>query len=101
MARSRLDLQELLITLGTTNVYFQPPTNVKMQYPCIVYNRDYSKTEFADNDPYHLNKRYQLTVIDRDPDSAIPDNVENLRLCAFSRFFVADDLNHYVFSLYF
>jgi hypothetical protein len=101
MGKSRLDLQTLLETMGTPNVYFQPPTNVKMVYPAIVYNRDYAKSEFADNSPYSNTKRYQVTVIDQDPDSVIPDKIELLPLCLFLRFFVADDLNHYVFSLYF
>ncbi len=39
----------LVSLLGSDNVYFQPPPTVKMQYPCIVYKRDYLNTEFADN----------------------------------------------------
>lgn len=83
------------------NVYFQPPTNVKMQYPCIVYVRDGSRTERADNEPYRITKRYQVTVIDRDPDINLPDQVEELSLCNFDRFFAAENLNHWVFTLFF
>lgn len=102
MAQSRLNLQTLLETLlGSRNVYFQPPTNVTMQYPCIVYQRDYSHVEFADDVLYKGHKRYQLTVIDRDPDSDIPDKIEAMRYCAFNRFFIASDLNHHIFRLYF
>lgn len=72
-----------------------------MQYPCIVYQRDSSYVDFADDIPYKGCKRYQLTVIDRNPDSEIPDQVEAMRYCAFSRFLVADDLNHFIFRLYF
>lgn len=98
----RLQLQELLeFTLGSTNVYFQPPANVQMVYPCIVYNRDRVDTVFADNDQYRFNKRYQVTVIDRNPDSDIPDRVAKLPLCSHSRFFTADNLNHDVFNIYF
>jgi hypothetical protein len=96
----RLDLQTLLETI-TPNVYFQPPPSKKMEYPCIVYNRDYQKTEFADNSPYSHMKRYQVTVIDRNPDSTIPDRVRDLPLCAFDRFFAAEGLNHDVFKLFF
>lgn len=98
----RLELQTLLEgVLGSRNVYFQPPTNDRIQYPCIVYQRDNAKTEFAANAPYTHTKRYSVTVIDEDPDSEIPDKVAALPLCIRNRFFVADKLNHDVFNLYF
>ena len=98
----RLQLQSLFETLlGSRNVYFQPPANIQMQYPCIVYERDAADTKFADDIPYRTTKRYQVTVIDRDPDSLIPDRVAELPLCSYSRFFTADDLNHDVFNLFF
>ena len=98
----RLLLQELLeFTLGSQNVYFQPPPNVQMVYPCIVYNRDYGSTEFAGNVPYRHTKRYQVTVIDRNPDSDIADKVAMLPMCLRTRFFAKDNLNHDVFTLYF
>ena len=98
----RTELQSLLETiLGSRNVYFQPPANVQMKYPCIVYNRDSANTQFAGNTPYHYTKRYQVTVIDRDPDSGIPDKLAALPSCTFNRFFTADNLNHDVFTLFF
>lgn len=98
----RLQLQSLLESLlETPNVYFQPPATVKMVYPCIVYQRDNADTKFADNEPYRHTKRYQVTVIDRNPDSLIPDRVAALPLCTHTRFFTAENLNHDVFSLYF
>lgn len=72
-----------------------------MKYPCIKYQPDNADTEFADNDPYRLNWRYQVTVIDRAPDSPIVLKVAALPACTFNRFFVADNLNHFVFTLYF
>lgn len=96
----RLELQALLETL-TANVYFQPPDNITMEYPCIVYQRDGDQPEHAGNRLYLHTKRYQVTVIDRNPDSELPDMVIELPLCAFDRFFVADNLNHYVFNLFF
>lgn len=72
-----------------------------MKYPCIVYAQDNAKTEFAGNNPYRYAKRYQVTVISRDPDSPIPDNVARLPSANFNRAFTAADLHHYVFNLYF
>jgi hypothetical protein len=98
----RLDLQAILVELlGTGNVYFQPPASISMSYPCIVYKRDNLISKPADNFPYLRKKRYQITVIDSDPDSEIPDKVSNLPACSFDRFFTADNLNHDVFSLFF
>lgn len=96
----RLQLQSLLETL-TDNVYFQPPTNVKLRYPCIIYEWDDAESEFANNVPYHVTKRYQVTVIDRNPDSTLPDQLTALPMCTFNRFYTADDLNHVVFNLFF
>ena len=98
----RSSLQSLLTSiLGSDNVYFQPPTNVALKYPCIIYKRDLVRTEFADDSPYRHMKRYQVTVIDRDPDSPIPDKVAALPMCLFDRFYTADNLNHDVFNLFF
>lgn len=102
MARPRLELQSILKDiLGSNNVYFQPPNGLQIQYPCIVYLRDDAKTEFANDKPYSNTKRYQVTVIDRNPDSDIPDKVALLPMCSFNRFYTADNLNHDVFTLFF
>lgn len=98
----RLTLHQLLSDIeGVEGVYFQPIENVQMEHPCIVYERDFASPAFADNIPYLSFKRYQVTVIDRDPDSEIPDAVAQLPYCSFSRFFKADNLNHDVFNLFF
>lgn len=96
----RLDLHQLLETF-TDNVYFQPPTNIQLEYPCIIYKRDFADTKFADDKPYNIKLRYMVTVIDRDPDSDIPSKVAALPLSLFNRFYTADNLNHDVYNVYF
>lgn len=99
---TRLELHDILVSiLGSSNVYFQPPESISLKYPCIIYNRDYIKTEFADNSPYTLGKRYSVTVITKDPDSDIPDDIAAMPKCSFERHFTADNLNHDIFNLYF
>lgn len=99
---SRLDLQDLLETLiGSENVYFQPPPTYQMSYPCIVYQRSDINTDYANNNPYNLQKKYMLTVIDPDPDSAIPDQVAGLPTALFDRHYVFDNLNHDVFTIFY
>lgn len=99
---SRLDLQELLEDIPEVEkVYFQPPSNDRMVYPCILYALDNADTKFASNMPYSHMWRYQLIIIDRNPDSEIRSKVAALPLARFVRHFVANNLNHDVFELYF
>lgn len=102
MDQRRLQLHQILKdTSGVNNVYFQPAENLKLSYPCITYSRDFADTKFADNNVYLRKKRYVVTVIDRDPDSDIPDKIAQLPMCLFDRFFVADNLNHDIFNIYY
>lgn len=98
----RSQLQTLLEELvGSGNVYFQPPGNVQMSYPCVVYQRDIGISTFADNKPFRFTKRYQVTVISTNPDDNIPNKIARLPMCVFNRTFVADNLHHDVFELYY
>lgn len=96
----RQNLQALLESFAD-NVYFQPPENIKLNYPCIIYQRDFAETDFADNNPYKHTLRYMVTVIDRNPDSDLPSRVAGLPMCLFNRFYTADNLNHDVYTLFF
>lgn len=99
---SRTDLHTLLVTLlGSSFVYFQPPPDFLMQYPCIVYNRSDVDIKHADNTPFVNTKQYQVTVIDRDPDSLIPDKIAALPSSSYLRFYEQDGLNHDVYNLNF
>ena len=98
----RLELQTLLESLlGSRNVYFQPGTNLQMEYPCIRYDWDDEDKKFADNVPYVGTRRYILMHIDSDPDSVIPKALSDLPLSRFNRRYVADNLYHTLYYLYF
>ena len=102
MARPRLELQTILERIvGGRNVYFQPPQTIRMQYPCIVYNLSQSSDTYADNFKYKKLRRYSVTVIDRNPESSIVEGVEALDYCTLNTTFASDNLNHFVFELYF
>ena len=96
----RLKLHQLLETFAD-NVYFQPPENVNLQYPCIIYERNYADTKFADDNPYTHVFRYMIIVIDQDPDSEIPGKVASIPMCVYNRFYTVDNLNHDVFNVFF
>lgn len=100
--RQRIELQKLLQSCaGTGKVYFQPPESVRMTYPCIIYTLDRDKPKFADNKIFHNLNRYTVTVVDKDPEGIIKDRVRELKYCSFERSFRADNLNHFVFTIYF
>lgn len=99
---NRLDLHtELENILGSEYVYYQPPESIKLVYPCIVYSRSDIDNEHANNDVYLQNHAYQITVIDRNPDSEIVYNVSKMRSCRFDRHFTTSGLNHDVFTIYY
>jgi hypothetical protein len=99
---SREDLSVILHTaVGSDNVYFQPPPTVEMTYPCIVYKLDKVQVRHANNGPYKKVRAYQVTVIDRNPDSDIPDKILEIPKSRFERFYTADKLNHFVYNIFF
>lgn len=99
---SRLELQTKLETLlGSRNVYFQPPENTKLSYPCIIYKLNKMDTKHADNKVYRKDNGYQLTLIHKDPDNTIKDDILQLPKARFANFFVNDNLNHYVYTIYY
>jgi len=83
------------------NVYFQPPADMQMLYPAIVYELDRADTTFADDRPYRVTKQYSLQLISENPDENIFDALAALPMCAHERHFVADNLNHEVFNIFF
>ena len=98
----RLQLHSLLKSiLGTDNVYFQPPPSLSMKYPCIVYRRDSDNTVFSDNLLYNRRIRYQVIYIDKNPDSTVSEELAKIPLCKFDRFYIADNLNHDIFNIFF
>lgn len=98
----RTELQELLETLlGSKAVYFQPPTSIKLVYPCIIYERSKITSTFANDHPYNHDKEYTIMVITKDPDSDIPDKIANLDKTSFDRHYVADNLYHDTFTIFF
>ena len=81
-------------------VYFQPPPDLVMTYPCLVYELEDVDIKFADNGPYSLFDRYQVTLIRHDPDSPIIRKLLGLPHSSFSRHFATSGLNHDVFVIY-
>lgn len=97
---TREDLQTLLETI-TSNVYYQPPETIKLSYPCIIYSIKKVSIEHADNKPYKKAKHYSIMLIDYDPDSVLLEKIEALPTCAFDLHYVANNLYHDVYTIYY
>lgn len=88
--------------LGSKNVYFQPPESVRMKYPAIRYNLTSGDTRYADNGAYNHQRRYEVTVIEKNPDIPWDEKMLNaFQYCSFERMYAAENLNHWQFSLYY
>ena len=102
--KDRLDLQDKLVELlESDHVYFQPPENIRMKYPCFVYERSSGYTDNADDIRYHKRFRYELMYITKEPDTNefIKEILDSFMYCTYTRHFVSDNLNHEVFDLYY
>lgn len=100
---NRADLHtELENILGSTNVYFSPPPSVKMHYDAIRYKLGGKDIKRANNKLYLYTNQYDGVVITRNPDTTIPDKLlAHFEMCSFGIPYVADNLNHYPFTLYY
>lgn len=100
MARTRLDFHKLLQEVTQCkNIYFRPPSLLK--YPCIIYDEDRPSVYHADNSKYKTDTRYTVTVIDANPDSKYPALLDTIPMSGRDRNYQADNLNHWVFTIYF
>lgn len=98
---ARLKLHsKLCAILGSRNVYFQKPASLIMEYPAIRYSIKPSSPSYANNAIYRDMDCYEVILIDEDPDSEIFGKVKRLPYCKFDNFYTADNLNHWVFTLY-
>ena len=98
---SRLELQTELTTF-LPNVYFQPPSNISMVYPCIVYRKDGKYRQMANDNSYILDQGYEIMLIEKNPDSNLADVIErHFQSCVISRYYTVDNLNHTILNLYY
>lgn len=100
---SREELQtELESLLGTRQVYFNPPENVRMTYPAIVYSRPGYIESRANDKAYTWRPRYEVTIIDTDPLADYVDRMlKRFTMVTHNSTYVGDGLYHYSFTLYY
>lgn len=102
MSMTRLELQDALESvLDSTNVYFNPPASVRINYPAIIYKLENIDQRYADDKTYKKDRAYIVTLIHQDPDNDVVDKlVWEFQKIRFDRTYVYENLYHYVYVLY-
>ena len=72
-----------------------------MNYPAIVYKLGNIVNTHADNIAYRQVNAYDVTYITKDADDPMIKKISEIPMCTFNRFYTADNLDHYNFTIYF
>lgn len=103
----RLGLDEVLAGIigitesdGDRHIYLNPPPSVRMRYPAIKYSLNNIDSKFANDGVYNIAPSYQVILIDEDVDTKYLEPILRIPTCRFNRFYIADGLNHWVFTIY-
>ena len=88
-------------TFGKVNIYYNPPENIRMTYPCFVINLDDINDIYASNEIWNSIVRYSVTFITRKvQEDIIPLMLSGFHdYVSFNRSFASDGLSHYVFTI--
>lgn len=84
-----------------TRTYFEPPSDTDLNYPCVIYHQSADRDRFADNIIYKSEDRYDLIVVDEDPDSKLYKEFKKLLFCSLDRIYTSEGLKHWALTLHF
>jgi len=100
---NRINLQkDLEAVLGSENVYFQPPSGIRMLYPAVVYSLNRISATYAGNKIYNERKSYTLIIMDANPNSDILAIILiSFTHISFDRMYIKDNLYHWVCTLFY
>ena len=101
--RNRLELQsELVDLLGSKNVYFQPSTNIKLTYPCVIYELQKFDDRFANDSRYITYQVYQITHVYQRYQNNLQEKFrERFQFIEFNNSSKIDGLYQDVYTLYY
>lgn len=86
--------------VGIPNVYYEPPEDVKMKYPCVRFQRRRFATQQADNINYIVHEQFEATLIYKAPDSPLPRRLlMSTSMCSHDRHYTAANLSHDVYII--
>ncbi len=99
---TRLNLHaQLVAAFPDLRIYYRPSGNLKLTYPCIVYEPKQDEPSFANNKAYIIGIRYQITILSNLPGYSNKRAIFDIDWSAISgnRSYVSDDIVHDVFTL--
>lgn len=97
---------EFIADLESTNtgkVYFQPPSNVRLEYPCWVVERETVRLIKADDRAYLNRPGYKCIYMNRtEPDPEILRMIpERYPYCLYRSHYVVDNVHHDAFLIHY
>lgn len=99
--RTYKDLLHLLRQAVQHNqVYFQPPENLKIEYPAVVFHLSKIEIDHASDTPYKGAKEYSVTLITKDPEPDVIDEILKIPYSSLDTTYISDGMNHFVFTVY-
>ena len=99
--RTYRDLFHLLQKAVDHNrVYFQPPENLKIGYPAVIFHLSKVKLDHADDVPYKGAREYSVTLITNEPEPEVLDEILKIPYTTLDTTYISDGMNHFVFTTY-
>lgn len=81
-------------------VYFQPPENLKIGYPAVIFHLSKIEIDHASDAPYKGAKEYSVTLITKDPEPDVIDEILKIPYSSLDTTYISDGMNHFVFTVY-
>lgn len=82
------------------SIYFQPPSNIRMAYPAIIYSLKDVNKFLANDSVFHVEYSYEVIAVSLDPDDPMLEKLSSIPTSFFDRSYISDGLYHTVFSIY-
>lgn len=99
MDRVNFDTKLRSILPPEYTLYFQPPTNTVLKPPYVLYKRLDVAQRMASNVKYISKEKYQITVVDSDPDSVLASILTMHPDAHFQQEYPQNNLYHHVFNM--
>ena len=98
----RVDIQEKFkFLLGSNNVYYQPPANLKMKYPAIVYSLDGLDVKRFDNRRLINKNCFSVTHIYRnESENLVETMLKNFEYISFDNRSIVDGIYNDHYTIY-
>lgn len=81
-------------------VYFQPPENLNIGYPAVVFHLSKIEIDHASDVPYKGAKEYSVVLITKDPEPDVINEILKIPYSSLDTTYISDGMNHFVFTVY-